>query len=79
MDLALAGEQIQIRKGQAIVELCPALPPASASSQPSPREMLRRLQASARMTPADAERYLHEVREERLAAEDRRAAARFAL
>ena len=76
LELALAGEQIQIRQGDAIVELRPAagarLAPAKESL--SPREALRRLQQDARLSAADAEHYLHDVREERLAAEDRRSA-----
>jgi antitoxin (DNA-binding transcriptional repressor) of toxin-antitoxin stability system len=75
VERALAGEQIQIRKGDAVVELRPALPdrPAGAE-QLSPREALRHLQEEARLKPEQAEQYLREVREERLAAEDRRPA-----
>jgi antitoxin (DNA-binding transcriptional repressor) of toxin-antitoxin stability system len=76
LELALAGEEIQIRKGDAIVELRPAAVarPAPAKNSLPPREALRRLQQDARLTTADAESYLHEVRGERLAAEDRRPA-----
>jgi antitoxin (DNA-binding transcriptional repressor) of toxin-antitoxin stability system len=76
LELALAGEEIQIRKGEALVELRPAPParPAPATDLLAAREALRRLQQEARLTPADAESYLHEVREDRLAAEDRRLA-----
>lgn len=75
VELALAGEQIQIRKGSGIVELRPT----QASRHPvdetlTPREALRLLQENARMTPQQAERYLSDLREERLAAEDRRPA-----
>jgi hypothetical protein len=75
VDLALAGEQIQIRKDNGVVELRPA-----NAAQPSdaelltPREALRRLQESARLKPAQAEQYLNKVRQERLAADERRPA-----
>jgi hypothetical protein len=73
VDLALAGEQIQIRKGNGVVELRPTkLTATPAGEQLLPREMLRRLQEEGRLTEADAHRYLHEVREERLAAENQR-------
>lgn len=75
LDRALAGEQIQIRKGDAVVELRPTQPAQSAVTESlSPREALRRLQADARLQPEEAERYLREVLEERLAAENRRPA-----
>jgi antitoxin (DNA-binding transcriptional repressor) of toxin-antitoxin stability system len=70
LDRALAGEQIQIRKGDAVVELRPKQPAQSTVAEAlSPREALRRLQEDARLRPEEAERYLREVREERLAAE----------
>ena len=73
VERALAGEQIQIRKGDAAVELRPARPDHLAGAeQLSPREALRRLQEAGRLKPELAEQYLREVREERLAAEDRR-------
>ena len=75
MERALAGEQIQIRQGDAVVELRPARPAQPAGTeQLSPREALRRMQEEARLKPEQAEQYLREVREERLAAEDRRPA-----
>ena len=76
LELALAGEDIQIRKGDALIQLRPAaaLPPASAKDSLSPREALRCLQQDARLTAGDAERYLNEAREERMAAEDWRPA-----
>ena len=75
LERALAGEQIQIRKGDAVVELRPACPDHPAGTeQLSPREALRRMQEEARLKPEQAEQYLREVREERLAAEDRRPA-----
>src|SRR2546422_7289552 len=59
VDRALAGEQIQIRKGDAVVELRPARPaPSPGAEELSPREALRRLQADARLKPEQAERYL---------------------
>ena len=75
VERALAGEQIQIRKGDGMVELRPTRPdrPAGAE-QLSPRAALRRMQEEARLKPEQAEQYLREVREERLAAEDRRPA-----
>jgi len=75
VDLALAGERIQICKGNGVVELRPAnaVQPA-AKEQLTPREALRRLQAEGRLTPVQAEKYLSEVREERLAADDHRPA-----
>jgi hypothetical protein len=74
VELALAGEQIQIRKGNGIVELRPAQKVSAEDEQLTPREALRRLQAEARLTPQKAEQYLMEVREERLAAENGRPA-----
>jgi hypothetical protein len=73
VELALAGEQIQIRKGNGIVELRPAQTTlAEFDEKLTPREALRRLQEAAQLTPRQAEGYLHELREERLAAEKRR-------
>jgi antitoxin (DNA-binding transcriptional repressor) of toxin-antitoxin stability system len=75
VDRALAGEQIQIRKGDGVVELRPATAAQSAvEGKLTPREALRRLQADARMTAEQAEGYLREVQEERLAADGRRPA-----
>jgi antitoxin (DNA-binding transcriptional repressor) of toxin-antitoxin stability system len=73
---AVAGEEIGIRTGNTLVVLRP-LPAAANEQEPerlSPREALRRLQQDARLTPAQAESYLNEVRAERLAVEDRGAA-----
>ena len=75
VELALAGEEIQIRKGNGVVELRPAQKlQARGGEQLAPREALRRLQAESRLTIQEAERYLIEVREERLAAENMRPA-----
>jgi hypothetical protein len=75
VELALAGEQIQIRKGSGVVELRPTQAPKHTVNETlTPRNALRLLQADARMTPQQAERYLNDLREERLAAEDRRPA-----
>jgi len=75
VELALAGEQIQIRKGTGVVELRPAQKAQPTGEEGvAPREILRRLQADARLSPQQAERYLNEVREERLAAENWRPA-----
>ena len=67
VELALAGEQIQIRNGNGIVELRPTQ--VQDGGRLPPREALRRLQAEARLTTVETEQYLREVREERLAAE----------
>ena len=40
----------------------------------APREILRQLQAEAQLTPKEAQNYLEELREEKLAAEKRRPA-----
>lgn len=75
LDRALAGEQIQIRKGDAVVELRPARSERGADGeQLSPREALRQMQQEATLEPEQARQYLREVREERLAAESRRPA-----
>ena len=76
LELAIAGEDIRIRKGDAVVELRPV--PASglqpSNERLSPREALRCLQMEARLTPDLAQHYLNEVYNERLAAEARRSA-----
>lgn len=74
LELAVAGEGIRIRKGDAVVELRPVSAKNSTGSaeRVSPREALRQLQAEARLTPDQAQTYLEELREERLAAETRR-------
>jgi hypothetical protein len=46
--------------------------PPSSNERLSPREALHRLQAEARLTPDQAQQYLNEVYDERLAAEARR-------
>ena len=75
LDQALAGERIQIRKGDAVVELRPTQPAqCGVMEMLSPREALRLLQEEARLKPEEAEEYLREVREERLAVEARRRA-----
>jgi hypothetical protein len=75
VELALAGEQIQIRQGDGVVELRPATTvQTDAEERLTPREALRLLQKEASLTPQQADAYLREVREERLAAEDRRPA-----
>ena len=76
VERAGAGEDIRIRKGDLVVELRPVPPSAlpSANEHLSPREALRRLQAEARLTPKQAQQYLNEVYDERLAAEARRPA-----
>jgi hypothetical protein len=74
VELALAGEQIQIRKGSGVVELRPARTPQTAvvDEKLTPREALRLLQNDARMGPEQGAGYLRELHEERQAAEDRR-------
>jgi hypothetical protein len=74
LERAIAGEDIRIQNGDAVVELrpVPASGPPSTSERLSPREALRRLQAEGRLTPNQAQQYLNEVYDERLAAEGRR-------
>ena len=73
VELALAGEQIQIRKGDGVVELRPTRTGQTAvKEQLAPRDALQRLQEEGRLTSQQAETYLHEVRDERLASEVRR-------
>jgi hypothetical protein len=74
LELAIAGEDIRIRKGDAVVELrpVPGSGPPSSGDRLSPREALRCLQKEARLTPDQAQQYLNEVYDERLAAEARR-------
>jgi hypothetical protein len=76
LELAIAGEGIRIRKGDAAVELRPvgASGPPSSNERLSPREAPRRLQTEARLTPEQAQQYLNEVHDERLAAVARRPA-----
>ena len=75
VELALAGEQIRIQKGSGVVELRPAQPTRTVLDERlTPREALQRLQEDAQLTPQQAEAYLRELREERLAAESRRPA-----
>ena len=76
LELAIAGEDIRIQQGDAVVELRPvaASGPSSSNELLSPREALRCLQAEARLTPDQAQQYLNEVYDERLAAEARRPA-----
>jgi antitoxin (DNA-binding transcriptional repressor) of toxin-antitoxin stability system len=76
LELAIAGEDIRIRKGDAVVELRPvaASGPISSNEHLSPREALRSLQAESRLTPEEAQQYLNEVHDERLAGEARRPA-----
>ena len=73
---AVAGEDIGIRSGETVVALRPLPPGAGATNggRMSPRDALRALQQESRLTPAQAEAYLNEVRAERLAAEERRPA-----
>ena len=76
LELAIAGEDIRIQNGDAVVELRPvgASAPPISNERLSPREALRRLQTEARLTPEQAQQYLNEVHDERLAAEARRPA-----
>ena len=73
---AVAGEEIRIRSGDALVALRPLLGGDGESNggSLSPREALKALQQEARLTRAQAEAYLNEVHAERLAAEERRPA-----
>ena len=74
LELAVAGEGIRIRKGDALVELRPVSENDGTRTLISPREALRQLQAEARLTPKQAQDYLEELRAERLAAETQRPA-----
>jgi antitoxin (DNA-binding transcriptional repressor) of toxin-antitoxin stability system len=76
LERAIAGEDIRIRNGDAVVELrpVPASGPSTSNETLSPREALRCLQAQARLTPDQAQQYLNEVPGERLAGEARRPA-----
>jgi hypothetical protein len=69
LELAIAGEDIRIRKGDAVVELRPvgASGPPASNEHLSPREALRCLQTEARLTPDQAQQYVNEVYDERLA------------
>lgn len=60
---AMSGEQIAIQEGASVVLLqpLPALPEPQAA-----REAFRQLQSQPRLTTAQAEDYLREVRAERL-------------
>src|SRR5438105_1290501 len=64
---AIGGEQIAIHEGTSAVLLqpLPASPEESASERLAAREALRRLQSQPRLTGAQAEAYLCEVRAER--------------
>ena len=65
---AVGGEQIVIHEGACVVLLQPlsALPETPASQPMTAREALKRLQSQPRLTAAQAEDYLREVRAERL-------------
>jgi len=65
---AASGEQIAINEGECTVLLQPlsASREASATKGITSREALRRLQSCSRLTVAQAEDYLREVRAERL-------------
>ena len=71
---ALGGEQIAVHEGARAVLLqpLPASPKSPASERLSPREALRLMQEESCLTPEQAEQYMREVREERLAAEAQR-------
>ncbi len=72
---AIAGEEIGIRSGDAVVVLRPLAAPCDEPEKNlTPREALRRLQQDARLSSGEADNYLQEIRAERLAAEGRGAA-----
>ena len=73
---AITGEEIGIRSGRMLVVLRPepAAERTEETERLSPREALRHLQDDARLSAAEAESYLKEIRAERLATEDRGAA-----
>lgn len=67
---ALAGEEIQIGQGDAVLELRAMQPTQSAVREPiSPCDALRLMLEESLLTSEQAGQYLREVREERLAAE----------
>jgi hypothetical protein len=70
---AMGGEQIAIHDGACAVLLqpLPAPPKSPGPERLSPREALRLMQEESCLTPEQAERYMREVREERLTAEAR--------
>ena len=73
VELALAGEQIQIRQGNGVVELRPTRgAQVAVDERLTPRAALRRLQEDAPLKRPQAEGYLRQLHEERLAAESRR-------
>jgi len=76
LELAMAGEGIRIRQGDAIVELRPVSEQDKTErrEQLVPREALRQLQAESDLTADQAQDSLEALREERLAAELRRPA-----
>ena len=57
-----------------VVQPLPSSPDSVTSERLSPREALRLMQEESRLTPEQAEEYMRQVREERLAAEARRSA-----
>lgn len=65
---AVGGEQIAIHEGACVVLLqpLPTPPESPASERLTAREALRRLQSQPRLTAAQAEDYLRDVRAERL-------------
>jgi antitoxin (DNA-binding transcriptional repressor) of toxin-antitoxin stability system len=72
---AVAGQEIRIRSGDDVVALRPVSDrQEAANGRLSPREALRALQQDARLTAAQAEAWLNEVRAERLSADERRPA-----
>src|SRR4051812_33753401 len=76
VELAVAGEQIQIRQGNAVVELRPTQSSAveaarRIAARSTPREALQSLQQNAHLSMEQADAYLREVHEERLAVDDR--------
>jgi len=73
---AMGGERIVINEDgcSVLLQPLPVPPEVQASEQLSPREALRLMQEESCLTPDQAEHYLREVREERLAAEARRPA-----
>ena len=65
---AAEGEEITIHDGGCTVLLQPVS--SAPKNRLAGREALRQLQAQSRLTPAQAETYLHEVHAERIAHEN---------
>jgi antitoxin (DNA-binding transcriptional repressor) of toxin-antitoxin stability system len=66
---AMNGEEIAIHEGTSVVLLQPFSTPAKSRSleRLGPHEALKRLQFESRLTAAQAEEYVRDIRDERMA------------